>query len=72
MSISFAFFTFLNAFWIMALFAAPLSVRYTPDTKGYTPESINWKKLLTLAFLLAVLVTASLAMVINSKLLPLK
>jgi len=66
MTISFAFFTFLNAFWIMAFFAVPFSVVYAPDQKGAAPQSINWKKLVKLAAFLAFFVTAALALIIKS------
>jgi len=72
MTITFAFFTFLNAFWIMAFIAAPFSVHYAPNQTAAAPESINWKKLVLIAASLAFLVTGLLALVIKSGIIQVK
>lgn len=75
MPYSFAFFTFLNAFWIMLFIAIPFSTEYAKETEkqppaseGYVaaPKIIYWKKAVIIAAALALLVTLGLALVIKS------
>ena len=70
----FAFFTFLNAWWIMLFIAIAFSIESRNDgdaaskpEEGYAgaPKHIYWKKAITIATVLAVLVTASLAIIIK-------
>jgi hypothetical protein len=77
---SFAFFTFLNAFWIMAFIAIPFSTEYENqgEKKGNNydyaaaPKKIYWKKVVTIAAILAIIITAVLALVIKSGIVPVK
>ncbi len=70
----FAFFTFLNAWWIMFFIAIAFSIESRNDNdavnkpeEGYAaaPKHIYWKKAITIATVLAVLVTASIAVIIR-------
>jgi predicted secreted protein len=81
MTVSFAFFTFLNAFWIMAFIAIPFSIKYEekpegekPAIEGYAaaPKTIYWKKAIIIAIILALLVTLVLALIIKSGIVPVK
>jgi predicted secreted protein len=73
MTPTFAFFTFLNAFWLMAFIAIPFSTEYEklgtirPASEGYAaaPKTIHWKKAVTIATILATLITLALAVVIE-------
>ncbi len=72
MSISFAFFTFINAFWLMTFIAIPFCIEYEdnskkPASEGYAaaPKTIYWKKAITIATVLAALVTLALAVIIG-------
>jgi predicted secreted protein len=77
---SFAFFTFLNAFWIMAFIAIPFSTEYEQvgekkeNNYNYAaaPKKIYWKKVVTIAAILAIIITAGIALVIKSGIIPLK
>ena len=76
MSISFAFFTFLNA-WFVALFLAfPFSVEIAEnyDALEYhaAPKRIRWKRLFTIATVVAITFTLGLAIVIKSGILPVR
>lgn len=74
MTLPFAFFTFLNAFWIMVFIAIPFCVKYADESENIpanekyaaAPKSINWKKLILTATILALLVTFALALIIKS------
>jgi len=80
MTWSFTFFTFLNAFWIMAFIAIPFSTEYEePGEKqgnnyGYAaaPKKIYWKKVVIIAAVLAIIITVGLALVIKSGIVPVK
>lgn len=74
MTPSFAFFTFLNAFWIMAFIAIPFSTEYAEEGEkpqsaidGYAaaPKAIHWKKAIRIATILALLITLVIAVVIE-------
>lgn len=72
MTLLMAFFTFLNALWVMAFVAIPFCVKYEeveniPANEKYiaAPKSIDWKKLFTLATILALLVTLALKLIIG-------
>ena len=79
MPLTFAFFTFLNAWWIMLFVAIPFSTKYEEITEkqaleGYraAPKAIYWKKAAIIATILAVLITITLALVIKSGIVPVK
>lgn len=79
MPLTFAFFTFLNAWWIMLFVAIPFSTQYEEITEkqaleGYraAPKAIYWKKAAIIATILAVLCTITLALVIKSGIVPVK
>lgn len=74
MSPAFAFFTFLNAWWIMLFIALPFSTKYPesneekpPANEAYTaaPKEIYWKRAFVIATILATIVTAVLAVVVS-------
>lgn len=70
MSISLAFFTFLNA-WCVSLFLAfPFSIEMGEKAEGIdyvaAPKRIRWKKLLLIATAIAVAFTLTLALIIKS------
>ncbi len=74
MSPFFAFFTFLNAWWLMLFIAIPFSTQYAedaenkkPNDESYiaAPKTIYWKKVFTIATILAALATAVLAVIIK-------
>ena len=73
MTLSFAFFAFLNALWIMAFIAIPFSVEYEekpedfPANERYiaAPKTIHWKKAIKIAATLAALVTLALKLIID-------
>ncbi len=72
MSVAFAFFTFLNAWWIMLFVAIPFSTEYEEITEkqaieGYraAPKAIYWKKAVIIASSLAAIVTIIIALVIR-------
>jgi predicted secreted protein len=76
MTISFTFFTFLNA-WFVALFLAfPFSIEMPEKTQGIdyvaAPKKIHWKKLAIIATVIAFLFTLTLAIVIKSGIVPLR
>lgn len=77
----FAFFTFLNAWWIMIFIAVPLSIKYAPESEpppdmkeGYAaaPKVINWKKAIIIASVLAFAITVAFALVIKSGIVPVR
>ncbi len=80
MPLSFAFFTFLNAFWIMAFIAIPFSTEYEEaehsqqEQKNYiaAPKRIYWKKVVIISAVLALFITVGLALVIKSGIVPVK
>ncbi len=79
MSWSFAFFTWLNAFWVMMFIAIPFSTEYeSPREKensyvyAAAPKKIYWKKVVAIAATLAIIITAMLALVIKSGIIPVK
>jgi len=80
MTWSFTFFTFLNAFWVMAFIAIPFSTEYESqaEKKGSyydyaaAPKKIYWKKVVIIAAILAIIITVGLALVIKSGIVPVK
>jgi predicted secreted protein len=77
----FAFFTFLNAWWVMIFVAVPLSIKYASGNErppgaeeGYAaaPKVINWKKAVIIASILALAITVALALVIKSGIVPVR
>ncbi len=80
MPLTFAAFTFLNAWWIMLFIAIPFSVKYADESENIpasekyvaAPKSIQWKKAIIIATILATLVTLILALVIKSGIVPVK
>ncbi len=72
MSLSFAFFTFLNAWFLMLFFVLPFFVRpaATRSKVEYVaaPQALNWKKLILCNTLASITVTALLALIISSNL----
>jgi len=72
MSVAFAFFTFLNAWWIMLFVAIPFSTEYEEITEkqaieGYraAPKAIYWKRAAIIATIMAALVTIIISLVIR-------
>lgn len=76
MSLSMAFFTFLNAWWIMLFVVLPLNIEKNTDRTeveyAAAPKSINWRRVLWTNTLLAAAVTGLLALVIHSGVIPLR
>lgn len=72
MPLTFAFFTMLNAFWIMLFIAAPFCVEYETGQTGAAPKKIHWKKLTIIASILACLVTLAIAVVIKTGIISVK
>jgi|CXWL01.1.fsa_nt_gi predicted secreted protein len=80
MPLTFAFFTFLNAWWIMLFIAIPFSVKYADESENIpanekyiaAPKTIYWKKAVIIATILAALITLILALVIKSGIVPMK
>lgn len=81
MPLTFAIFTFLNAFWIMMFAAIPFSVKYADESEikqsaseGYVaaPQTIYWKKAIIIATILALIITLALALIIKSGIVPVK
>ena len=81
MTVFFAFFTFLVAFWVMVFIAIPLSTKYRdeseesgPAIEGYAaaPKVILWKRVFIIAVVLALLVTMGLALIIKTGIISVK
>jgi predicted secreted protein len=73
MSISLAIFTFVNAWWISMFIALPFGrVEGQQPDVAYkaSPARFNWKKSVVIATVLALVITALLAGLINSGILP--
>jgi len=75
MTISMTLFTFVNI-WCLLMFAVtPFFIRPAENHAAHeyaaAPKSIGWKKALLVNTLLAVIVTAALAMLIRSGIIPL-
>lgn len=76
----FAFFTFLNAWWVMLFVAIPFSIRHENkdgekiEGESYiaAPKAIYWKKVIAIATSLAAFITVALALVIKSGIVPVK
>lgn len=70
MSLSMAFFTFLNAWFVMLFFVVPFFVKpaQTRSEVEYAaaPQALKWKKLLICNTLASLVVTAVLALIIHS------
>jgi predicted secreted protein len=76
MTLTFAIFTFINA-WAVALFLAfPFSIEMPEKAEGVdyvaAPKKIHWKKLVVIATVIAALFTLALAIVIKSGIVPLR
>lgn len=73
MSPFFIVFTFLNAWWIMLFIAIPFGTNYeenkndknSKEVYAAAPSSINWKKVIIIATVLAAIVTFSLKVIIS-------
>ncbi len=76
MSLTFAIFTFLNA-WAVALFLAfPFSIEMPEKQEGMdyvaAPKKIHWKKMAIIATVIAATFTLTLAIVIKSGIVPVR
>jgi predicted secreted protein len=75
MSLSMAVFTFINAWWIMLFFVMPFGVKTAESRNEHeyaaAPKAINWKKMLAINTVLALLATGGLAWLIHSGLIQL-
>lgn len=76
MSIWMALFTFINA-WCITLFAVlPTSIEHGPHDSAMdyeaAPKRINWRRIIRINTIVALLVTAALALVIKTGIVPLK
>ena len=77
MTLGFAFFTFLNAWWIMLFIAVPFSTEYKAEDKqsldyAAAPTRIRWKKAFVIATILACVVTLGLALLFKSGIVEVK
>lgn len=75
MSISFAVFTFINAWWVSLFVVLPWSIeRGENNTIEYAaaPKRIRWRRVAVATTLLAIFFTAALALVIKSGIIPVR
>ena len=76
MSVSMAIFTFINV-WCVTLFVAlPLGIiRSTPQTSleyAAAPKKIHWRKIFRINTLVAAIVTALIALIIKTGIIPVR
>lgn len=76
MTPSMAFFTFLNAWWVMLFFVLPFGVKReemrNPLHYAAAPKAHNWKKLIIVNTLLSLSVTLLLYLIIQSGVITLR
>ena len=72
MSLSFGFFTFLNAWFLMFFFVLPFFVHpakeHTAVEYAAAPQPLRWKKLLLTNTLVSIVATLVMALIIHSHL----
>lgn len=76
MSVSMAIFTFINV-WCVALFLAlPFGIETGPrgNASEYAaaPRRINWKKIVIIDTLLSIVITAAIALIIKTGIVPVR